>query len=97
MRHAVRVVSFAPMQKLSGDRRSAIALLAAILIIPVVGICGLAVDFALWNQANAAMSLAANGAAMNAVKIAVASQIAGNKDYLAKGAAAGTAWLTPVH
>jgi hypothetical protein len=84
---------FPAISRFSSARRAGIAIIAAILIVPMIGLIGLAVDFALWNQTYAAMALAANGAAMNAVKIAADAQIAGNANYLADGSTAGKQWF----
>lgn len=75
------------------DRRSAVALLFAILAIPVVGLVGLAIDFGYWNQTYASLSLAASGAAMNAVKIAAAETLSKDPNAIADGVAAGKQWF----
>jgi uncharacterized membrane protein len=75
------------------DRRSTIAILAAFMVIPLVGCIGLAIDFTMWNQAHAALAVAANAAAMNAAKIAGNSKIAGNQNYVADGVTAGMHWF----
>jgi hypothetical protein len=74
-------------------RRAAIAIMTGFMIIPITGLVGLAVDLCLWSQACAEMSLAANGAALNAVKIAANAKIAGNSNFLADGATAGIKWF----
>lgn len=75
------------------DRRSAVALLFAILAIPITGLVGLAIDFGYWNQTYASLSLAASGAAMNAVKIAAAETLSKDPNAKADGVAAGKQWF----
>jgi Flp pilus assembly protein TadG len=70
-----------------------VALLFAILAIPVVGLVGLAIDFGYWNQTYASLSLAASGAAMNAVKIAAAETLSKDPNAIADGVAAGKQWF----
>jgi Flp pilus assembly protein TadG len=75
------------------DRRSSVALLFAIMAIPVVGIVGLAIDYAFWNQTYASMSLAANGAALNAVKTTSTATLANDPQAVAEGVTAGKQWF----
>ncbi len=81
------------MRQLVRERRGSIAILFAILALPVIGLVGLAVDYANVSQTYAAMSLAANGAALNAAKIAGAGELSGDANYVAEGTAAGTKWF----
>jgi Flp pilus assembly protein TadG len=74
-------------------RDGGVALLTALLAVPATGLAGLALDYAICNQLNAAVALAINGAALNAVKIAAASEIAGNANYVQDGITAGTQWF----
>lgn len=78
---------------LKKDRTSSVALLFAIMAIAVIGLVGAAVDYGFWNQTVASLSLAANGAALNAVKVAAAGELANDSAYLTEGAAAGTSWF----
>jgi hypothetical protein len=79
--------------RLKRDRNSSVALLFAIMAIGVIGMVGAAIDYGLWNQTVASLSLAANGAALNAVKVAAAGQLGGDTNYLTEGATAGTVWF----
>jgi Flp pilus assembly protein TadG len=75
------------------ERKSAVAVLFAGLALPIVGLLGIAVDFGLWNQTASSLSLAASGAALNAVKIAATGQLAADPNYLAEGTTSGTQWF----
>ncbi|HTZ70791.1 MAG TPA: vWA domain-containing protein [Acetobacteraceae bacterium] len=77
----------------SNMRRGTVAVLTAIMAVPVVGCAGLAIDYAVWNQTYGMLSVAANAAALNAVKIAATSELAGNANYAADGEKAGTQWF----
>jgi Flp pilus assembly protein TadG len=77
------------------ERRSAVALLFAIMAVPVIGLVGIAVDYGFWNQAYASMSLAASTAALNAVKVTAAATTNGETTAAAEaaGQAAGKQWF----
>jgi Flp pilus assembly protein TadG len=75
------------------ERRSAVALLYALMAVPILGLVGLAVDFGMWNQAYASMELAASGAALNAVKIAAAATNANDPAAVEEGQTAGKQWF----
>jgi len=79
--------------RLRKDRTSSVALLFAIMAIGVIGLVGAAVDYGFWNQTVASLSLAANGAALNAVKVAAAGELANDTNYLTEGTTAGTNWF----
>jgi hypothetical protein len=79
--------------RLRKDRASSVALLFAIMAIAVIGLVGAAVDYGFWNQTVASLSLAANGAALNAVKVAAAGELANDSAYLTEGTTAGTNWF----
>ncbi len=81
-------------KSLRGERRSAVAVLFAILAIPMLGLIGLAIDYGFWNQANSAIALAASDAALNAVKTAGSADIAHDPNYLSEGQIAGQTWFT---
>jgi len=76
------------------QRRGAIAVTFAMSILPIILCCGLAIDYASWNEARAAVNRAANSAAMNAVKIAYSAQNEGSLSYAAQGQTAGQKWFT---
>jgi Flp pilus assembly protein TadG len=42
------------------SRRSSVSVMFAAAAIPFIGLIGLAVDFCIWNQTNAQLSVAAN-------------------------------------
>jgi Flp pilus assembly protein TadG len=75
------------------ERKSAVAVMFALLALPIVGLLGLAIDFGLWNQTSASLSLAASGAALNAVKVAAAGELGADPNYLTEGSSAGTQWF----
>lgn len=78
---------------LRSDRRSTVAVLFAILIIPILGCIGLAIDYGFWNQAKASIALAASDAALNAVKTAGSADLAQDPKYLTEGQQAGKNWF----
>ncbi len=79
---------------LGRDRRSTVAVLFAIMIIPILGCIGLAIDYGFWNQAKASIALAASDAALNAVKTAGSADLAQDPHYLDEGQQAGANWFT---
>jgi Flp pilus assembly protein TadG len=78
---------------LASCRRGAVSVIFAIATIPILGLCGLAVDFGIWSEINASLNTAANVAALNAVKIAANAYIKHDTNYVAEGVAAGTGWF----
>jgi len=70
-----------------------VAVLFALSLMPILGLCGLAIDYAMWSRAYAAMQTAASGAALNAVKTAAAGESANDTAYLAEGNVAGAEWF----
>ncbi len=79
--------------RLRRERRGAIALMAALLALPLIGMIGLAVDFAMYSQANSAVTAAARAAVLNAVKVAAAGAAAGSSTYVRDGQNAGNNWF----
>ncbi len=79
--------------RLGRDRRSATATLFSIMAIPLLGMVGLAIDFGIWNQTSAALSLAASSAALNAAKTAGNAYLQNDSSYSAEGASAGRQWF----
>jgi Flp pilus assembly protein TadG len=61
--------------------------------IPMVGLVGLAVDYGNWNQTNSVLAVAANVAALTAVKVAANAQIAADPNAQTEGVAAGQQWF----
>jgi Flp pilus assembly protein TadG len=76
------------------SNRGAIAVITALLMVPMIGLIGLAIDAGIWYQMNSAMSLAANSAAMNALKIAASAEQSGDQNYLTEGTKAGQQWFS---
>jgi Flp pilus assembly protein TadG len=76
-------------------RRGAVSVLFAAGAIPMIGLVGLAIDYGVWNQTNATLSVAANVAALTAAKIAANEQVASVSDaqVIADGTAAGQEWF----
>jgi Flp pilus assembly protein TadG len=81
------------LRHLPRDRRGAVALLFATMIIPLVGLVGLAIDYGIWNEAYASLSLAASSAALNAAKFAASAKAQGDTNYLSEGVTAGQQWF----
>jgi len=63
------------------------------MAIPVIGVVGLALDFGIWNQTNAALSLAASSAALNASKVAGNAYLQNDSSYVTEGVTAGKQWF----
>jgi Flp pilus assembly protein TadG len=82
-----------PLTALRHERKSSVALLFAISSIPVVGLVGLAIDYGIWNQTYASISLAASSAALNAVKIANAANLNNDPNAQTEGQNAGKQWF----
>jgi Flp pilus assembly protein TadG len=78
---------------LARARRASVAILFAAGAVPMIGLMGLAVDYAIWNQANSGLGLAANVAALTAVKVAADAQLAADPNWQAEGQAAGLQWF----
>ncbi len=74
-------------------RRGTVSVLFALSAMPIVTLLGLALDFGIWTQTNATLSVAANVAAMTAAKIAVNAQLAGDSNAFAEGQVAGRQWF----
>jgi Flp pilus assembly protein TadG len=81
------------LAKLRQERKSAVALLFAISAIPIVGLVGLAIDYGIWNQTYASISLAASSAALNAVKVANAAYMNNDSSPVTEGQNAGKQWF----
>ncbi len=79
--------------RLLRERKSTAALLFALLIIPILGLVGIAIDYGLWNETEATLALAVNSAASNAVKVAAAADLAQDSNFLLEGQAAGVQWF----
>ena len=77
-------------------RRAAVSVLFAAGAIPMIGLVGLAIDYGVWNQTNATLSVAANVAALTAAKLAANEQVASFPDaqVISDGMAAGQQWFS---
>jgi Flp pilus assembly protein TadG len=78
--------------RLGRDRRGAIAVIMALLALPLIMMVGLAIDYATYSQTNAALTAAARAAVLNAVKVAAAGAAAGSSTYVQDGQNAGNDW-----
>jgi Flp pilus assembly protein TadG len=78
---------------LVGARAGAVALLFAIMAIPIIGLIGLALDYGIWNETYAALALAANAAALNAAKTAASADLKNDPNFLAEGVTSGQQWF----
>jgi Flp pilus assembly protein TadG len=78
---------------LARARRGVTIVLFAAGAFPMVALAGLAVDYGIWNQANSGLTLAANVAALTAVKVAANAQLANDGNFQTEGVAAGRQWF----
>jgi Flp pilus assembly protein TadG len=74
-------------------RRGVVALLFAIMAIPILGMLGLAIDFGLWNQTYSSLALAASSASLNAARIAASAFLNNDASYAAEGQTAAQQWF----
>ncbi len=81
------------VRELMRARKCAVSVLFAASTLPMLGLIGLAVDYGIWNQANSALSLAANVAALTAVKVAANAQLAVDPHAQTEGQTAGQQWF----
>jgi Flp pilus assembly protein TadG len=79
--------------QLARQRKSSVSVMFAAAALPIIGLIGLAVDFGIWNESNSTLSVAANVAALTAVKIAANAQLAGDPNAIAEGQTAGQQWF----
>jgi Flp pilus assembly protein TadG len=85
-------------------RRSAVAIMFALCLLPLVLLIGLAIDTAFYSQARTQVGLAAEAAATHAVRVAAGaytldiakkeSQATAANDGVSQGIAAGTQWFS---
>jgi hypothetical protein len=78
---------------LRSDRRSAVVVIFAIMAVPMLGLVGLAIDYSIWTETYASLSLAANSAALNAAKVAATADVQNDSNFKAEGATAGQQWF----
>lgn len=76
------------------NRKGSVAVITAMVMLVMLGLIGLAIDMSTLYQIDSTMSLAANSAAMNALKIASAAEQSSDKDYLKEGTIAGNQWFS---
>jgi Flp pilus assembly protein TadG len=81
-------------EPLARDRRAGVTVLFAAAVIPMIALVGLAVDFGIWEQVNANLQLAADAAALNAVKLAGNAELQNDANYITEGQTAGQKWFT---
>jgi hypothetical protein len=74
-------------------RAGSVSVLFAAAALPIVTLMGLALDFSIWAQSNAALAVAANMAAITAAKITVNAQLAGDPNAFSEGRIAGQQWF----
>jgi len=75
------------------DPRAAVAVLFATMIIPILGLVGLSIDYGIWNESYASLSLAASSAALNAAKTAAGALALADSSYVAEGVTSGQQWF----
>jgi Flp pilus assembly protein TadG len=80
-------------RSLGSSRKGAVALLTALSIVPILGLCGLGIDYAMWSHIYVSMQMAASDAALNAVKTAAAGESANDTAYLSEGNLSGAEWF----
>jgi Flp pilus assembly protein TadG len=81
------------MRRLGRARKAAVSVMFAAATVPMLGLVGLAVDYGIWNQANSGLALAANVAALTAVKVAANAQLAVDSNAQTEGQNAGKQWF----
>jgi Flp pilus assembly protein TadG len=81
------------IRQLISCRRGAVSVLFATTIIPIIGLCGLAVDYGTWAEINAALYNAVNVAALNAVKTAAAGDLNNDQNYVSEAKTAAAEWF----
>jgi Flp pilus assembly protein TadG len=79
--------------RLLRERRAAVALIFCLVLVPLLGLIGLAVDFGFITQAKAQLDLAADTAALTATTTAASAYLANKPNYIALGQAAGQQWF----
>ena len=79
--------------RLRADRGGAFAVMLAIMAVPLIGLTGLAIDYTIWTETYASLSLTASAAALNAAKIAATADIQNDASFEAEGVTAGQQWF----
>jgi Flp pilus assembly protein TadG len=83
-------------RRLAAARRGAVSIIFAAAAVPMIAVVGLAIDYGFWNETNASLQLAADTAALNAVKIAAQGEIDPEQNYLYLGYVSGMLWFNSV-
>jgi len=86
-------LGWASVHRLGAARRGAVSLMFASMIIPVIGLVGLAIDYGIWNEAYSSLFLAASAAALNAAKTAASADANADSSYISEGVTAGKQWF----
>jgi hypothetical protein len=63
------------------------------MCVVIIGLIGLAVDYGLWNETEATLTVAVNSAALNAVKTAAAADLKNDPKYIQDGQNEGDQWF----
>lgn len=74
-------------------RSGAVTVMFALASMPMLGLIGLGIDFGFWNQAHSQLQIAADAAAVNAVKIAGSRYIAGDSNWQSEAVQSGQQWF----
>ncbi|WP_428390429.1 vWA domain-containing protein [Lichenicoccus sp.] len=82
------------LARLRHDRRGNVAILVGLLILPIIGLLGLAIDFGQASMARAKLDLAADSAALLATTAASNAYLAGAADPIGTAQAAAQARFT---
>ncbi len=69
------------------------AVLFATMVIPILGLVGLAIDYGIWNETDSSLSLAASSAALNAAKTAASGLAQADANYVSEGVTSGQQWF----
>jgi hypothetical protein len=91
-RHAAPLPALLPVRARVG-RKASVSVLFATSFVTLLMMVGLAVDYSFYNEAETQLGLAADSAAMHAVRIAVQAVQQQQSNYAAQGQAAGSAWF----
>jgi Flp pilus assembly protein TadG len=87
--HAAAIVSLLS----SSDRQGAVAVLFATTVVALLMMVGLAVEYSFYNEAQTQLNVAADSAALHAVRVAAQAVQSQQTNYIAQGEAAGLAWF----
>ncbi len=74
-------------------RKGAVSVLFATAIVPLLLAVGLAVDYSFYGEAQAQLNMAADAAAIHAVRVAIQAEQQQQANFLDQGIVAGTKWF----